>query len=312
MKVVLDLTKLVAEGKLTPAQAGELKAMAGRDASLLAISVLMTFGACAVAAGVIALLPSLLTEVALGVAFTAVGLGVSFTAGPQWSLLGTANAIIGALMLSGGALAVAEGNWCGFAISAVILMALAIVIRSALLSALTVLAIAALLGSSTGYETATYFLEVKEPTVTIVLFSVLALAAYLISRQVSSDYERVALSFARVSLFMVNFGFWIGSLWGDDCGKSWLGRPIVQIPDMVFIVGWALALLGVGIWAARANRRFVFNTVATFGAIHFYTQWFERLGGNPIAITVGGVLIVAVAVALWRYNAKLKPVLPHP
>ena len=44
------------------------------------------------------------------------------------------------------------------------------------------------------------------------------------------------------------------------------------------------------------------NTAATFGAIHFYTQWFERLGAQPWAIIVAGLTVVAIAVALWRYN----------
>ena len=65
---------------------------------------------------------------------------------------------------------------------------------------------------------------------------------------------------------------------------------------------WAVLLLGIGIWAVRANRRWVVNTAAAFGAIHFYTQWFERLGAQPWAIIIAGLIVVAIAVALWRYN----------
>jgi iron complex transport system permease protein len=54
--------------------------------------------------------------------------------------------------------------------------------------------------------------------------------------------------------------------------------------------------------AARANRRWVVTTAATFGAINFYTQWFERLGAEPWAIIVAGLTIVGIAVGLWRYN----------
>ena len=85
---------------------------------------------------------------------------------------------------------------------------------------------------------------------------------------------------------------------------------IPVIPDYVFVIAWAVALVGVGVWAARANRRFVVNMVATFGAIHFYTQWFERLGAEPISITLAGVLMVSVAVALWRYNTLPRQVQP--
>ena len=69
-------------------------------------------------------------------------------------------------------------------------------------------------------------------------------------------------------------------------------------------LGWAVGLIAVGCWAAKTNRRFVVNTAATFGAIHFYTQWFERLGAEPLTILLAGVLVVAVAVGLWRYNAQ--------
>jgi iron complex transport system permease protein len=54
--------------------------------------------------------------------------------------------------------------------------------------------------------------------------------------------------------------------------------------------------------AARANRRWVVTTAAVFGAIEFYTEWFERLGAEPWAIIVAGLTIVAFAIALWRYH----------
>jgi iron complex transport system permease protein len=40
------------------------------------------------------------------------------------------------------------------------------------------------------------------------------------------------------------------------------------------------------------------TTAATFGAINFYTQWFERLGAEPWALIVAGLTIVGVAVGL--------------
>ncbi len=304
MKIVLDLTKLVADGKLTAAQAEELQALAKPGTSLLAINILMAFGVFAIAAGLLALMPSVITAIVLGALLAGAGVAISLGVSAQWSLLGTSITIAGALIASAGTIGLCEVRWFGFAIAAVLLLGLAIVIRSALLSALTVLVLAGLLGSSTEYDAATYFLIVQEPTITIVVFSLLALAAYLVSLRVPADYEPLAISFSRLSLVMVNFGFWIGSLWGDDPGHSWRSdyTPHPYVPDLVFVIGWAAVLVGVGIWAARANRRFVVNTVAAFGAIHFYTQWFERLGAAPLTIALAGVLVVAVAVALWRYN----------
>jgi hypothetical protein len=119
-----------------------------------------------------------------------------------------------------------------------------------------------------------------------------------------------------VSLILVNFGFWIGSLWGDYPGETWAQgggyrfwsdreawhAAHLHIPEIAFIIGWAIVIIAVGAWAARANRRWVVTTAAVFGAIEFYTQWFERLGAEPWAIIVAGLTIVAFAIALWRYN----------
>ena len=76
----------------------------------------------------------------------------------------------------------------------------------------------------------------------------------------------------------------------------------LHVPEIAFIVGWAIVIIAVGAWAARTNRRWVVTTAAVFGAIEFYTQWFERLGAEPWAIIVAGLTIVACAIALWRYN----------
>jgi hypothetical protein len=277
----------------------------------------MVFGAAAVSAGILALNPSFAAGAALGVAFVLVGLAVTFRGSEQWSLLGTATTIIGTLLLSGGVIGLFEGAVAGTCFAAALLFALAVLIRSSFLMALVPLAVAAVLGSSTGYAHATYMLIVREPAITIVVFSLLAAAGYLVSLQVTPAYERPALVFARMSLLLANFGFWVGSLWGDYPGESWLhddtysGSESSQtwpaaawhIPDYVFVVGWAGLLVAVGVWGAYVNRRWVVNTAATFGAIHFYTQWFERLGAQPWAIIIAGLTVVAVAVALWRYNA---------
>ena len=117
-----------------------------------------------------------------------------------------------------------------------------------------------------------------------------------------------------MSLLLVNFGFWVGSLWGDYPGESWATgmdswtareaweKSAPHISDWVFILGWAALAIGVGIWAAGANRRWVVTTAATFGAINLYTQWFERLGAEPWAIIIAGLTVVGIAVGLWRYN----------
>jgi iron complex transport system permease protein len=289
------------EGKLTRDEAERLKTLASHDTSTLAINALMVCGAAAVSAGILALNPSFAAGAALGIALVLVGLAVTFRGSEQCSLLGTATTIIGALLLSGGVIGLFEGAFAGTRFTGALLFGLAVLVRSSFLMALVPSPVAPALGS-TGYIHATFMLIVSEPAITIIVFSLLAAAAYFLSQQLDPAYEKLALVFARVSLLLVNFGFWVGSLWGDYPGEGWRAASL-HIPDYVFVIGWAILLVAVGIWGAYENRRWVVNTAATFGAIHFYTQWFERLGAQPWAIIVAGLTVVAVAVALWRYNA---------
>ena len=58
MKITLDISKLVEDGKLTPAEAERLKAFASHDTGSFGINILVAFGVIAVAAGAVALVPS--------------------------------------------------------------------------------------------------------------------------------------------------------------------------------------------------------------------------------------------------------------
>jgi len=144
-----------------------------------------------------------------------------------------------------------------------------------------------------------------------VLFSALALIAYQASQRLPADYERLAITAARTSLLLINFGFWIGSLWGDplmllrsmNAKDASLDKTV--IPATVFSILWAVVLLGAGIWAVQVNRRWLVNLVALFAGIHFYTQWFERLGATPLSVLLGGVVMLASAFALWMFNRRV-------
>ncbi len=106
------------------------------------------------------------------------------------------------------------------------------------------------------YEHATYILVIREPTITVVVFSVLSLAAYQLSKRLPAEYERLAIVFARTSVFLVNFGFWVGSLWGDSFSEptDWTLGTGTVIPDLAFVIAWAIALIVTGVWAVRADK----------------------------------------------------------
>jgi len=312
MKITLDISKLVEEGKLTREEADKLTALAAHDTGSLGINILIGFGVIAIAAGAVALVPTPLTAVSLGLALFAAGCAIVLL--KQWILLGQICLVIGALMFGGGVIAYGAGSLASMLIVTGAFALAAIAARSSLLMALAVLAASACLGARTGYSDALYSLAIFEPTLTIVLFSALALIAYQASQRLPADYERLAITAARTSLLLINFGFWIGSLWGDplmllrsmnakDTSLALMTEPV--IPAAVFSILWAVVLLGAGIWAVQVNRRWLVNLVAVFAGIHFYTQWFEHLGATPLSVLLGGVVMLASAFALWMFNRRV-------
>ncbi len=323
MKIVLDITKLVEDGELSPEQAEKLKKLAAKETGSLGINVLLSLGVVAIAAGFLALGPSVATALAIGLALVASGLALKQYRQAQWGLFGTANLMVGALFVSGGLVFLWDGSVGAFALVALILLGLGILARSGLLIGVSPLVLASVLGSSTGYLHASYMLVIREATVTIAVFALLAWGTFFLSKLLPAAYERLALIYSRVSLLLVNFGFWVGSLWGDYVGESWVHSQIYEDPtkfmesyqqfkawqesalfisDVIFAGIWALALIAVGAWGVKRNRRFVVNTAAVFGSIHFYTQWFENLGAEPGTVIFGGVVAVGVALGLWKYN----------
>ena len=313
MKVVLDLSRLLREGKISQEEFDRLSRLAAHDTGSLTINILIGVGVVAVSGGLVALLMNAVAVATIGTAVLAGGLAFTYAGTKQWQVLATICLLVGALMLAGGIVTLGEGKLASLLAATAVLTAAGIAGRSGLLVALAVLALAACLGTSTSYWHATYSLRITEPTLTIALFSALALAAYWASHRIGGVHEPLALMAARVSLFLVNFGFWIGSLWGDplllprmliwhdpDILTGYASRAVV--PPMVFIVGWAVTLLAAGAWAVKANRRWVVNLAAVFGIIHFYTQWFERLGATPGSILIAGVLVLAFSIVAWKLN----------
>lgn len=300
MKVTLDLTKLLEEGRITREEHDRLAALASAGTGSLAFNILLGFGVIAVSAGAVALVPDPVTGIVLGALVLSAGIALYAGRVAQWEVLAHICTLVGTLGLAGGIVVQTEASvWAFLGITAGFAV-LGVVARSGLLIVLAVLAFSSTLGARTGYEHATYFLGIEEPTLTIFVFGVLALVTYLASKTLPSAYERLALQAARTSVLLVNFGFWIGSLWGDVSE-----RLQIAVGAWPFIILWAVGLIAIGVWGAWANRRWVVNVAAMFGAIHFYTQWFERLGASPGTVLLAGLLALGFAIGLWHFNRAL-------
>lgn len=262
MKVTLNLTKLLKEKEITSEDYNRFVELAKKDTNSHALSMLIVFACVAIVVGLVGVNAELFFRIVLSI-HEAIGV-------QGLKLLGTA-----LLFLAG-----TKTN-------------------SGFLIGLSPFMILSLLGGSTFYRHASYFIAIREPAISIVVFSILALIGLFVSKKVEFDKERLALIFSRVCLIIVNLGFWIGSLWGSKIGAT--GS---KISDTTLTILWAMALLLCGAWGAREGRKFVVNTCAVFGSIHFYTQWFERLGASPGPLMTAGVIALLLIYGLKSYNQK--------
>lgn len=299
MRITLDLGDLVARGAMTAEEAKRLEALAVRDGAALGSNIFFAFGAVAVALGVGILMPTAETAILFGLLFFGAGFALRLGRIERWAVFAQIVMTIGALAIVGGVAILTEARMEVQLVLAAGLVAAAVAARSGLLASLSVLMLAAALGSGTAYWFATYGFWVSRPAVTILVLAALTLGLYLLSLRLPHAYERLAIIGARTSILLMNLAFLVGSLFGDGDFK---------LDRMWFIVGWAVALVAVALWGAQANRRWVVNTAAVFGALHFYTQWFETLGPSPVSILGGGLLLIGFGLALRAFNRPRKSV----
>ncbi|MEO1471066.1 MAG: hypothetical protein AAFV86_18625 [Pseudomonadota bacterium] len=220
--------------------------------------------------------------------------------------------------------------WIALLDAAVVLGALGLVLDFRLLTALAIPAVAGIV-SSTGYGHGSYYLAVYEATLTVIVMATVAGGAVLAAPRWPERWARHARIAGLLAFVWANIALWVGSLWGDVVGETLFGprragfetgtgvdwegyraaravfrESALTIPAEAFALFWAAVILAVGVWAALGGRRSVLNAAITFGAIHFYTQWFEFFSDAPGALIVAGVVAIALAWGTHRLNAMLR------
>lgn len=309
MKVTLDLTDLVAKGQLTRDEADRLAKLGSADTGALGSNILLAFGTVAVALGGGFLFPTAQSVIVMGAILFVLGLTLILNNAAKWAVFAQFCVTLGALGVVGGVSYISDGNTLVGVGLVVGLAVAAAVAQSGLLAALTILELALVLGAGTAYWHASYFFGADRPAVTIIALAVVTLALFFASLRLPAAYERVCIIGARTAILLINLVFLIGSLFGDS---TFADRGLT-ISAGAFTIVWAALLLGVGIWGVYANRRWVVNAAAVFGAIHFYTQWFEYLGPNPLAVLGAGLLLVVFGLLLRWINGRIyKPKGPVP
>ncbi len=320
MKITLELDRLIADQKITQEEADRLISLAvPSKRNGLISNIFMILGAIAVAAGVIALEPSATMGLMLAILSLGAGSALFFIKSDDWRILSHALIVMGCLGLAGWTAWQAAETWPENMNMVPQFVALglftggAILFRQGFLAALAPLTVGTLIGSGTMYWHASYSIFVKESLITIIIFTLIAGGLYFIRDKLEEQWHSITTVAARVSFFMVNFAFWVGSLWGDYVGEIWASddgwearnawrETAFQISEGVFSFGWALFLI-ICIWlGTKDHRRFLANTAATFLAIHFYTQLFDMFGAEPGIVVLAGFTMVGVAFGITRFD----------
>lgn len=267
----------------------------------------------------------------IGIAIYVSGLVLRLFFAPSWRVIAAWITVFGGATHLGGIFATGERPelaWLAMADAAAVLLLAGVLLDLRLLSALSVFALAGTL-SATGYAHASYGLAVYEPTLLIAMMTGVCAVCMVLGRW-PERWSRHSRTAGLMALIWINIAFWIGSLWGDRPGE-YLGGPLrsafpegregtnafyearqvfrdglFAIPEGAFAIGWAVLILGVAAWASLTNRRSVLNAAATFGAIHLYTQWFERFEAEPLGIIAAGISAILLAWGMVRVNAWMR------
>ncbi|MDC3080861.1 hypothetical protein OA385_00820 [Paracoccaceae bacterium] len=311
MKIVLNIKELLEEGKINQAEYDKLLSLSKNQTGSLALNLLIGFGIIMVCLGVITLTQSASATLILGLLTFLIGLFIQFKGTREWSVLSGCCSISGVLIFTAGinlwVLWAYESDFFSLATSldfiyaqiltTVILMVASAFLMSNILTTLSILSTAQIIGAGTSYFTGSYTIWVSSPVVTIILFSALAFLLYYLSRSISSRYENILITGSRTSVLVANFGFWVGSLFG--------GGEIDVSSELISII-WVLALIGFAVWGWRANRRWVVTVTSIFGTIHFYTQWFTILEMQPASVVIGGVIAIGIGIGIKRLDSNMK------
>ncbi len=295
MKVTLDLDALKEAGEITDAEYERLQALGHRNTHTLALNLLIAFGVVAVALGAAVLIRNVALIAIIGLVLLLGGALVQKKHRREWLILSQVLLLTGALMFGGAQLA-STGAYHreSYLLVAFVYAAGAWFAHSGLLAALATVALGGIVGAGTAYSHATYFFWTRTPMLTIALFAGLGFGLWWLAGKLVAEKRRILIIAARTSIFMVMLGFWIGSLWGDRSFYRWNGvtgrYEGVLIPGWPFSLLWAVALIGAMWWAWKQNHRWLLNTAAVFTGIHLYTQFFEYFKFNPASLLLAGLL----------------------
>ena len=321
-KITLHLKHLLENGTITKEEAERFIALSEhKTGGTIFRNLMVIFGTLSIVGGFLGIAPDPNIAAALAAITLGGGYWLYYKGDESWKFVAQSFGFLGTIGVTswlihtmdfiGGERPETSDIIIMWLIISSILGLVAFTLHNKFLAGLFPLALAQLIGASTFYSHASYYLSIREPSLAILIFSVIAGATYFASTKLRGIYDDLCTIIARVSLFIVNMAFWIGSLWGDKIGKKFNYRydpTDLHIDEMVFTIGWFLALLIAIAWGTHRGLGYVVNLSIVFLGIHAYTQYFEFVGLNPIGMLVGGIMIFATAMIWWKYKDQLEAI----
>ena len=297
MKVTLDLTQLLKDRKISKAEFDKLKALSAESTYSLLYNLLIGFGIIAVSVASLALSPSALTAIVLGLIITISGLFILKSPWQQWALISHISIVIGTLMISGGLIMFTKGSMLSYGFVSLLLFATGIGTQNHVLIALAVFSLSQLLTQ----EKPSYYLRMPNAAIAAAFYSLMTIWAYAASLHRKIPYQNLALTAAKSALILANIAFWI-STWDKYFNKlKVLG---FSISPLFMAFTWAAFLILIAAWAIKKNDRWLLIVAALFGALHAYTQWFIRLSVTPATVLIAGLFTIGIALAIRHINRK--------
>jgi hypothetical protein len=347
MKVTLDLDKLLKEGKLTQAEYDKLLPLSTRTVSHFCYNLMLAFGVVNVSL-VLNLFLRRVGGSVVGFVICLFGVALFRLIPNRLEPLGTICLFVGTLTFGFRVIAEGDGSTMSFLALAIVWAGAGILARSATLTSLSVFALASCVGKKypNHFEPGD-LIGLQEPLGTVLLFSPFTILMFRLEKRLPLQHRGLARAAGVSGLFLVNLGFWVGSQWGGDLPigteffqtlffmlkmKLTYGSRGVFVSPWLFAIAWTIALAVTGYWAYRHKCRRLFALVATFGALNFYTQWFqylliliearrrimlgrspevtlhwyEFLEAPPLIFLIGGLLGIAYALAFRALNSRMK------
>ncbi len=301
MKVTLDLDALLKAGKITPEEHQRFSRFASDNTGSAAINYLIGFGVLTVSSATLALIPTALTSIILGLVILLSGLLLLRSQwAQQWQILAQISLMLGALMSGGGILVQAEWNLAALGLVTLIYTATAILAQSPQLSVLATLTLAGCLYARHG--SLDYELIFQNPLLSIASFSLLSVLLLQAVKRLKSPLSELSRAALLTSILLTNLHFWLASLSGPLAGLE-TGKVL---SSQSYALIWAILMALAGLWAWRNQQRAIVNAVAGLGTLHFYSQWFTVMDAEPWSLLLAGLLALGFAIGIKVLNNRIE------